>query len=143
MAARNAAAAARIPGRTGAPPGYSCLAFLGFDAGGAAEVLVDARHALHFALRREALVEAFLAELARHLAPGAEALLPARHAPGFGLGVVAREVGAHAHHRLDGHGLGDHVVFLAPHRVAEYCLRRLEEVADHRVVARHFLGAAA
>src|SRR5918999_180732 len=72
-----------------------------------------------------------------------EILVDARDAPGFGLGVVAGEVGAHAHHRLDGDGLGHHEVVLAPDLVAEDVLRRLEEVADDGVVARHFLGAAA
>src|SRR6202008_3566057 len=61
------------------------LAFLGLDARGAGEILVDARDALDLALGGEALVEAFLAELARHLRPGAEAPFPARHAPGLGL----------------------------------------------------------
>src|SRR4051794_25686285 len=104
-----------------------------FDARRAAEVAVDARHPLHLALRREALVEAFLLELARHFRPGSEAGFPALHAAGFGLGVIAREVGAHADHRLDGHGLGDHVAILAPHRVPEHGARRLEEVADDGV----------
>src|SRR5262245_47601584 len=114
-----------------------------FDSRSAGEVAMDARHPLHLALGGEALVEAFVAELAGHLGPGAEALLPAADAPGFRLGVVAREVGAHAHHGLDGHRLGDHVAVLAPDRIAEHGARRLEEVADDGVVARHFLGAAA
>src|SRR5439155_20069652 len=75
--------------------------------------------------------------------PRREALFPPRHPPGLRLGVVAREVGANPHHRLDGDRLGDHVVFLAPDRIAEDAARRLEEVPDDRVVARHFLGAAA
>src|SRR5918992_5109418 len=122
---------------------YSWLGLLGLDARGAGEILVDARDALDFALGGETLVEAFLAELLRHLAPRSQPLFPARDAPGFGLGVVAGEIGAHAHHRLDGDGLGHHEVVLAPDLVAEDVLRRLEEVADDGVVARHFLGAAA
>src|SRR6185436_4743751 len=122
---------------------YSGSGLLDLDAGGAREVLVDARHALDLAFGGEALVEAFLAELACHFRPRPEALLPALHAAGFRLGVVARQVGAHAHHRLDGHRLGDHIVVLAPDRIAEHAPRNLEEVADHAVVARHFLGAAA
>ena len=51
---------------------------------------MEAGDALDFALGREAFVEPVLAELARHLSPGAEARFPARHAPGFGLGIVAR-----------------------------------------------------
>src|SRR6185436_20259703 len=130
-------------GQHGRTPGIPVSALLGLDAGGAREVLVDARYALDLAFGGEALVEAFLAELARHFRPGPEALLPALQAPGFRLGVVARQVGAHAHHRLDGHRLGDHVVVLAPHRIAEHAARDLEEVADDGVVAWHFLGAAA
>src|SRR3989304_3935030 len=63
--------------------------------------------------------------------------------PGPGLGVLAREVGAHPHHRLDGDGLGDHELVVAPAGVAEDGLRRLEEVADDAVVARHLLRGAA
>src|SRR5918992_4231623 len=122
---------------------YSWLGLLGLDARGAGEILVDARDALDFALGGETLVEAFLAELLRHLAPRSQPLFPARHAPGLGLGVVAGEIGAHAHHRLDGDGLGHHEVVLGPYLIAEHVLRRLEEVADDGVVARHFLGAAA
>src|SRR5687768_9382070 len=113
---------------------YSGSGLLGLDARGAGEIAVDAGDALDFALRREALVEAFLLELARHLGPGTQALFPALHAPGFGLGVVARKVRAHPHHGLDGHRLGDHVVVLAPHAVAEHVARGLEEVADDGVV---------
>src|SRR6185295_9287328 len=47
------------------------------------------------------------------------------------------------HHGLDGDRLGDHVAVLGPDRIAEYGASGLEEVADHAVVARHFLGAAA
>src|SRR5678815_6157491 len=132
-----------MPGQHGRAPRIPVSALLGLDAGGAREVLVDARHALDLALGGEALVEAFLAELARHFRPGPEALLPALQAAGFRLGIVAREIGAHSHHRLDGHRLGDHVIVLAPHGLAEYGARRLEEVADEGVIARHFLGAAA
>src|SRR6266849_3404514 len=136
-----------IPPRTAAGCAYSGgklrLGTARFDSCGAREVAVDARHALHFALGREALVETFLAELPRHLGPRPEPLLPSGDTAGLRLGVVAREVGAYPHHRLDGHGLGDHVVVLAPDRVAEHRARRLEEIADDGVVARHFLGAAA
>src|SRR6185503_3554819 len=52
------------------------LLLAGVDPCGAAEVLVDARHALHLALGRETLVEAFLAELLGHLGPRRQALLP-------------------------------------------------------------------
>src|SRR5882724_1581529 len=100
-------------------------------------------HALHFALGGEALVEAFLTELLGHFRPGRKALLPARNASGFGLAVVPCQVGAYAHHRLDGHGLRDHEVLLAPDGLAEHGARRLEEVADDAVIARHFLRAAA
>src|SRR5258706_6629778 len=127
--------------RAAIPPGSGLSAR--FDAHRARQVAMDSGDSLDLALGREALVEAFLAELARHLAPRAEALFPSGDAAGFGLGVVAREIGAHAHHGLDGHGLGGHVVVLAPDRVAEHGARRLEEVADDGVVARHFLGAAA
>src|SRR5437588_5212917 len=99
-------------------------------------------HALHFALGGEALVEAFLTELLGHLRPRRKALLPARNAAGFGLAVVPCQVSAHPHHRLDGHGLRDHEVLLAPDGLAKYGARRLEEVADDAVVARHFLRAA-
>src|SRR3954454_11994817 len=115
----------------------------GVDAGGFREVAVDARHALDLALGGKALVEPFLAELLRHFRPRREAALPAGEAAGFRLGVLARDVGAYAHHRLDGDGLGDHVAFLAPHRLAEHGARRLEEDADDGVVARHLLRAAA
>src|SRR3954471_1835277 len=64
-----------MPGPTRASAPYSGSALLELDAGGAREVLVDARHALDLALGGEALVEAFLAELARHFRPGPEALL--------------------------------------------------------------------
>src|SRR5688572_9235114 len=84
-------------GPTRPPPGYSGSGLLGLDASGAGEIAVDAGDALDFALRGEALVEAFLLELARHLGPRPEALFPALHAPGFGLGVVAREIRAHPH----------------------------------------------
>src|SRR5688572_12065076 len=130
-------------GPTRPPAGYSGSGLLGLDARGAGEIAVDAGNALDFTLRRKALVEAFLLKLARHLGPRTEALFPALHAPGFGLGVVARKVGAHPHHGLDGHRLGDHVVVLAPHAVAEHAARGFEEVADDGVVARHFLRAAA
>src|SRR6185503_10228419 len=132
-----------MPGQHGRTPGIPVSALLGLDAGGAREVLVDARYALDLAFGREALVEAFLAELARHFRPGPEALLPALQAAGFRLGIVAREIGAHSHHRLDGHRLGDHVIVLDPHAIAEHAARRLEEVADDGVVTRHFLRAAA
>src|SRR6266571_2000964 len=136
-----------IPPRTAAARVYSGgelrLGTARFDSRGPREVAVNARHALHFALGREALVEAFLAELPRHLGPGAEPLFPSGDPAGLGLGVIAREVGAYPYHRLDGHGLGDHVVVLAPHRVAEHRARRLEKIAHDRVVARHLLGAAA
>src|SRR5207248_8232951 len=105
----------------------------GLDARGPGEVLVDSRYALDLAFGGETLVEAFLAELLRHLRPGRKAAFPARDTTGFGLGVVAGEIGAHAHHGLDGHGLRDHVVFLTPHRFAEHRARCLEEVADHAV----------
>src|SRR5213592_1126120 len=71
--------------------------------------------------------------------PRGKALLPSGDAAGFRLGVLAREVGAHPHHCLDRHRLGDHVVFLGPYRVAEDGASRLEEVADDAVVAGHFL----
>src|SRR5687767_1320805 len=100
-----------------------------FDARRLGQVAVDAGHPLHLALGREALVEALVAELPRHLGPRGQALLPAREAAGFLLAVLAGEVGAHAHHRPDGDRLGHHVVVLAPHRVAEHGARRLEEVA--------------
>src|SRR5437879_2828609 len=115
----------------------------GLDTYGARQVAVHARDAFDLALGGEALVEALLPELARHFSPGGKALLPSGDAAGFRLGVLAREVGAHPHHCLDRHRLGDHVVFLAPHRVAEDGASRLEEVADDAVVAGHFLGAAA
>src|SRR5207245_9880262 len=102
-----------------------------------------APHAFGLALRGGALVASLLPELARHFGPGGKALLPSGDAAGFRLGVLAREVGARAYHRLDRHRLGDHVVFLAPHRVAEDGASRLEEVADDAEVARHLLGAAA
>src|SRR5204863_3465153 len=101
------------------------------DARSTSEIAMHARHAFDFALGGEALVEAFLAELLRHFGPGRKALLPARQATALGYAVVARTIGAHAHHRLDGHGLGHHVAILAPHRLAEHRARRLEEVADH------------
>src|SRR5712692_9049233 len=133
--------------RTAAARAYSggklLLGTAGFDSRGSREVAMYTRHALHFALGREALIETFLPELPRHLGPGAEPLFPSGDPAGLGLGVIAREVGAYPHHRLDGHGLGDHVVVLAPHRVAAHRARRLEEIADDRVVAWHLLGAAA
>src|SRR2546430_14007986 len=86
----------------------------GLDTYGARQVAVHARDAFDLALGGEALVEALLPELARHFSPGGKALLPSGDAAGFRLGVLAREVGAHPHHCLDRHRLGDHVVFLGP-----------------------------
>src|SRR5690242_15960900 len=75
-------------------------AYEGFDAGGAQQFPVDARHALHLALGREALVEAFSPELAFLLAPGCEALGPAFQAAVLRGGVLRREVSTHADQRL-------------------------------------------
>src|SRR5919199_5720355 len=75
-----------ITPRTASPLRYSSALLpraAAVDAGGACEVAVDARHALHFALGREALVEAFFAELLGHLRPWREAAFPARDPPGF------------------------------------------------------------
>src|SRR5512134_1532072 len=129
-------------GRMRNPAGMSGLA-LDLDLGRLGELAVDARHALDLALRREPLVEALRAEAAHHLGPRREPVLPARDAAGLGLGVVAREVGAHAHQRLDRHRLGDHVVVLAPVGVGEGGARGLQEVADHGVIAVGLPRAAA
>src|SRR3954470_22767504 len=56
------------------PPRPRNSALLLVDAGGAGQIAVDAGDALDLALGGKALVEAFLAELARHLAPWSEAL---------------------------------------------------------------------
>src|SRR5262245_53539008 len=101
------------------------------------------RHALDLTFSREALVEALGAELAHLLGPRRQAVLPARNAPGFGFGVVARQVGAGADHRLDRDRLGDHVVFFTPGRVRESGTCGLQEVADHTVVAVDIARAAA
>src|SRR5581483_9144250 len=62
-----------------------------------------------------------------------ELLLPALHAPLFGLGVDPRQVGADAEHALDAHGPRDHEARIAPHVLAPRVRRRAEEVADDLV----------
>src|SRR3954452_10006066 len=94
-----------IPPRTAGDERYSVL-FLRtarFDAGSARKIAMHARHALDLAFGRETFVKPLFAELLGHLRPGRETLLPARKTPVLRLGVVAREVRAHANHRLDGH----------------------------------------
>src|SRR5689334_17712346 len=103
---------------------------------------MHARDALDFSFGREALVEALDTKGLHLLTPGAESVLPALEAAVRGLSVLSCEVGAHADHRLEGHGLGDHVVGVTP-GLAPDALGRLEEIANHAVVAGHFLAAAA
>src|SRR5712691_2723238 len=106
----------------------------GIDSRGAAELAMHAGHALDFALGGEALVEPLDAEGFQLLAPGAEPLLPALEPALGGLAVLARKIGAHADHRFECHGLGHHVIRLAP-GFAPYALGGLEEIAHHAVIA--------
>src|SRR5712671_6728489 len=93
------------PRSSGSPrraPSSGRLLLAGLYACSARQLLVNPRDPLYLPLGGETLIEALFPELLRHVAPGREALFPARHAARFRLGVVAREIGAHPHHRLDG-----------------------------------------
>ena len=95
---------------------------------------MDAAHALDLPAGRETFVEAFHAERPPQLVPRGEALFPALDAAFGRLGVSARQIGARAHHGLEGDGPGHHVVVVAP-GLAPYVLRRLEKIADDAVIA--------
>src|SRR6185436_9143225 len=69
--------------------GVLALAAAGLHLGEAAELAGDA---VHLALGGEALVEALVAEGARLLGPGGEALGPALDSPVDGLRVFSREI---------------------------------------------------
>src|SRR5688572_9882974 len=75
---------------------------------------MDTRDAFDLTFGREAFVEAFVAEHARLLAPGYQALTPMLHAVAFEVLVRRGKVGANADHRLQCHGFGDHVIVVAP-----------------------------
>src|SRR6185295_17301810 len=100
----------------------------GLDVRNLREVAVYARDALDLALGGEALVEAFRAEIAHVILPRGEALLPAVDAALGWVGVGAREVCAHPHHRLERDRLGHHVAVVAP-RITPHALAGLEEIA--------------
>lgn len=115
-----------------------------WDAGELGEFAVDAGDAFDLALGGEAFVKALVAKGAGLLGPGFEALAPASDAVFLGLGVVRGEVGADAHHGLEGDGFGDHEIGVAP-GLSPGLRGGLEEIAGHGVVTggEAFVGAFA